>query len=168
MGARLQVAADAQSWRINYIDTNPRTVGADNRFICDFVSFFSCGGASTGCHDKVISLRGGDIHLIQLPLHDSQLSPEDGGSYDPNQYQIAREEPDTARPLRHHPLIEWVLGGVFFCAAAAAVFVAFKSAEYADDHGSRFWWLPFGGFLAFAFWLADHALSFLSAAETAL
>lgn len=46
---------------------------------------------------------------------------------------------------------------MFFGATLAAVFVAFKSAEYADDHESRLWWLPFVGFLAVAFWLAGLA-----------
>lgn len=58
-----------------------------------------------------------------------------------------------------HPFVDWMLCGVFFGATAAAVFVAFKSAEYADDHGSFFWWLPFFGFLAVAFWLAAHAIA---------
>jgi hypothetical protein len=94
-------------------------------------------------------------HFVQLALHDIQLTPKNDGGYDANQYKSASEQPDTARPSRHHSLVNLVLG---LSAAAATVFVAFKSAEYADDRGSRFWWIPVVGFLGLAFWLAAHAI----------
>jgi hypothetical protein len=95
------------------------------------------------------------LHCPELALHDIQLSPEDNGGYNADDHESARKQSDVTRPPRHHPLVDLVLG---IAATAAAVFVAFKSAEHADDHESRFWWLPFLGFLALAFWIAAHAI----------
>jgi hypothetical protein len=98
-----------------------------------------------------------------LTLHDIQLPPKDGSRYYANPYERESEQTDSTRPPRHHPFIDWVLDCVFFGSAAAAVFAAFKSAEYADDYGSRFWWLPFVSFLTLAFWLANHAIGVFAA-----
>jgi hypothetical protein len=105
--------------------------------------------------------RGGlSRNFVKLALHNIKLSPEYYSRAYPNKYESESENPDPSRPAGHHPFVDQMLRGVFLSAtAAAAVFVAFKSAEYADDHGSRLWWLPFLGFLALAFWLADHAVA---------
>ena len=52
-------------------------------------------------------------------------------------------------------LIMLVLG---VAATALAVSVAFKGADYADDHGWPLGWVIFFGFLALAFWLAAHLI----------
>jgi hypothetical protein len=96
---------------------------------------------------------------VPLPLHNTQLSIENGRADNADYYQSKSEQADTPRPLRHHPFINWVLRCVFLGATAAAVLVAFKSAEYADDHESPLWWIPLLGFLALAFWFAWHAVS---------
>lgn len=51
----------------------------------------------------------------------------------------------------------------FFAATATAVFASWKGTEYADDRSwaRPFWWVPFLGFLALAYWLAYHAISVL-------
>jgi hypothetical protein len=95
------------------------------------------------------------LHAVELPLHNIELMPENHGGHYTDSYESASEQANVARPSRHHSLIYLVLG---LSTTATAVFVAFKSAEYADDHGSRFWWLPFLGFLALAFWIAAHAI----------
>jgi hypothetical protein len=95
------------------------------------------------------------LHLTQLTLHYVKLPTEDNSSYDADNHESASEQSDMARPARHHSFVYLVLG---IAVTAAAVFVAFKSAEYADDHESRFWWVPFLGFLALAFWLVDHVV----------
>jgi hypothetical protein len=53
------------------------------------------------------------------------------------------------------------IGFFFLIATVAAVFVALKSAEYADEYWPTIWWLPLLGGLGLAYWLADHALNFL-------
>jgi hypothetical protein len=108
--------------------------------------------------DLYVSESPGTIisrHLVQLSLHNIKLSPKYNGGHDADDYESAGKQADMTRPPRHHPLVDLVLG---IAATAAAVLVAFKSAEYADDHGLRFWWLPFLGFLALAFWIAAHAI----------
>ena len=111
------------------------------------------------------SLRG--PHFVQLALHDIQLLPEDGRRDYADPGECESEQADSARPSRHHPFIDWMLGCVFFGATAAAVVAAFKSAEYADDYGSRFWWLPFVSLLTLAFWLANHAIGVFMATSNA-
>jgi len=99
--------------------------------------------------------KGVRPHFVQLPLHYIKLTRENHSSDDADQYESASKQTNMARPSSQHPLIRLVLG---LGATTAAVFVAFKSAEYADDRGSRFWWLPFLSFLALAFWIAAHAI----------
>jgi hypothetical protein len=99
------------------------------------------------------------VHLVQLYLHDVQLLPKYAASDRANYDKGQSEHSHSPRPSSDHSLIEWVLCCVFLGASAMAVFVAFKSAEYSDDHGSRLWWIPFCGFLVLAFWLAAHAVS---------
>jgi hypothetical protein len=98
-------------------------------------------------------------HLIELPLHHLKLPPKDNGGYDANADERASEPSNAARPTRHRDI---GLGCFFFVAAAAAIFMSFKSVEYADERrwARAFWWLPGLGFLGLAFWLADHAIGF--------
>jgi hypothetical protein len=95
--------------------------------------------------------------LVQLSLHYLQLLPKDGPGYAANQDERQSEQANSSRPSRHNKV---GLACFFFVATAAAVLVAFKSAEYADDRRSPFWWLPFVGLLALAYWFAAHAIGF--------
>jgi hypothetical protein len=97
------------------------------------------------------------LHFIQLSLHYVQLTPKDTASYNADHYQSQGEQTNSARPPRHGNI---GLTCLFFVAMAATVFMAFKSAEYADDRGAFWWWLPFLCFLGLAFWFAGHAISF--------
>jgi hypothetical protein len=110
------------------------------------------------------------LHFIQLPLHDVKLTPEYARSDYPYDHQGSGEPADMAGPSRHHSFVDLMLACGSFAATAAAVFVSFKSAEYADNH--RFtrpwWWVPALGFLALAFWFAHHGLSFLAAPDRIL
>jgi hypothetical protein len=139
------------SARLDHVKIDPRTQANFIELIGGIsgCSRTFCGFSQFGCVDGAFS------HLLQLALHDIQLSPENNGGHYSNDHEGARKQSDMARPSRHHPLVDLVLG---ISATAAAVFVAFKSAEYADDRGSRFWWLPFLCFLALAFWLAAHTI----------
>ncbi len=102
----------------------------------------------------VPALAGG-AHFIKLAFHSAQLPPKNAGGYDTDYYQRQGEQANSARPSRHN---EVGLASLFLMAATATVFVAFKSAEYADEHGSLWWWVPFLCFLGSAIWFAYHAV----------
>src|SRR5207244_12988999 len=54
-----------------------------------------------------------------------------------NENQSGGKITDTARPPRHYPLVDLVLGCFLVCFAFALILMAFKSAEYADDHAKQ-------------------------------
>jgi len=92
-------------------------------------------------------------------LHDIQLSPEDNSRPETYSYKRGGKYPNPPRPSRHY---EITVGFLLLGAATAAVFVAFKGAEYADYRCPATWWLPLLGGMALAVWLANHALGYLA------
>jgi hypothetical protein len=96
------------------------------------------------------------FHFLQLPLHNTQLTPKNPTSYDANDDKGEGEPAHVGRPAGYRKFIMLVLSTM---AASASVFVAFKGAEYADDEG---WpiggWLVFVTFLVLALWLAAHLI----------
>ena len=66
-----------------------------------------------------------------------------------------RENSEPPSPARHHLLIALVLGLVPF----ATMTLAFKGAEYADDRGWLFRWVPLLGFLVVSLSLTHRALT---------
>lgn len=95
------------------------------------------------------------LHFVKLTLHDVQLAPKNNSGDNADYDQSQGEQTNSTRPARHN---EIGLAGLFFAASASAVFIAFKSAEYADERRSPWWWVPFLCFLGLAFWLANHAV----------
>ena len=145
-----------KDWSVRVLSREvPDVVNAEFELKCPHSGFVNFNNI---CKSRRISVDPRsllDSHFVQLPLHDIELTQENHGSHYADGYESASEQANMARPSRHHSLVYLVLG---FSATTAAVFVAVKSAEYADDHGSRFWWLPFLGFLALAFWIAAHTI----------
>lgn len=142
---------------------------------------FGCGGLIFGGLPKIVgrsgesagvslqSLLGGssvvggnrqEVRVRTAALHLVKLEPKNEvagyGACD----QDCGEYANAARPARHHPLVMLVLGWSLLVAAVGAVLLAFKSAEYADDHGWP-WWLPGGACLLGVVVLVGQGLRFL-------
>jgi hypothetical protein len=75
-----------------------------------------------------------------------------------------RENAETPSPSRHHLFVALVFG----LGAVAAMALAFKGAECADDHGSFFWWVPLLSFLFVSLWLTHLSLTSLKSRIIAL
>jgi hypothetical protein len=61
------------------------------------------------------------------------LTPENHSGAGIDKKKKDSEQSNNASPTRHHPFVDLLLGAISL-AATEAVFVALKSAEYADDY----------------------------------
>lgn len=99
------------------------------------------------------------FHALQLPLHYIKLTPKNTSSNDPDGHKGSSKNPDPPSSSRRYQI---AIGFFFLTATVAAVFVALKSAEYADEYWPTFWWLPLLVGIVLAYWLVGHALNFLA------
>jgi len=83
----------------------------------------------------------------ELALRYPQLSPENLSSYYAYANQSGSKNADSSSPASHYKI---AIGLLLLGASISSVFIAFKSAEYADYRWPAFWWARLIGGLAFA------------------